>query len=439
MKHLIKNARLFDPGLNLDRISDLLIENGRIKGIGKNLVADEAEVLDLSSKIVVPGFLDMHVHLREPGQEDKETVETGARAAARGGFTGVACMPNTNPPIDNVASVHFLVDQSSRVPVKIYPIACVSKGRQGEELTEMARLKEAGAVGFSDDGKPVKTARLMRHALEYGRMLGTPVVDHCEEETMAAGDMHEGYYSTILGLEGIPSEAETIAVARDLALAELTQGKIHIAHVSSAESVELIRRAKSRGIAVTAEATIHHLLLTHEALTPFDTNCKINPPLRTETDRKALVEGLKDRTIDCIVSDHAPHTREEKEREFKEALPGISGIEVLVPLVLSEMVKKEEVSLRRVVEALSLRPYEILGLKAPHFKEGEEANFTVLDLEAEETIRIAQFESKGKNCPYEGKKVTGLPVMAFLSGRFTMRDRRILAGLQDSAQLLLQD
>lgn len=423
---LIKNARLFDPAENLDKISDLLIEGEKIAAIGKNLPEENAQLLDLASKIIVPGFLDMHVHLREPGREDKETIETGTRAAARGGFTAVACMPNTNPPIDNAATLRFVLSQAQNQAVKVYPIACVSKGQKGEELSEMAKLREAGAVAFSDDGKPVRTAALMRRALEYSKMLNAPIIDHSEDETLATGVMHEGYYSTILGLEGTPAEAESIAVQRNIALTELTGGKVHIAHVSSARTVELIRDAKARGVSVTAEVTIHHLLLTHRNLTSYDTHYKINPPLRAESDRQALIQGLKDGTLDCLVSDHAPHTQEEKELEFSFAPSGISGIEVLVPLALSELVKKQEIPLKRLIESLSLRPYEILGLNAPRLVKGADANFTVLDLDAKEKIDVSKFESKGKNSPYHGTEVTGLPVMAFVSGTMLMEKRKVL-------------
>lgn len=426
MKWLAKGARLFDPSNNFDKVCELLIENGKILGLEKNLTLQEIPVVDLNGKIIVPGFLDMHVHLREPGREDKETIETGTRAAARGGFTAVACMPNTHPTIDNAATLQFVLSKAAQAPCRVYPIGAVSKGEQGKELSEMGRMRDAGAVAFSDDGKPVKTAELMRRALEYSKMFETPIIDHCEEETLAHGVMHEGYYSTILGLNGIPAASEIIVVARDLALAELTGGKIHLAHLSTARSVELLREAKKRGVKATGEVTIHHLLLTDKNLTTYDTHCKINPPLRTDADRKALIEGLKDGTIDCLVSDHAPHTREDKEVEFDSSPFGISGVEVVVPLALSELVNKENFPLSRLIEALSSRPHAILGLKAPYFKEGEEATFTVLDLEAKETIKVHEFESKGKNCPYDGKEVKGLPVMTVVAGKVVMENRRTI-------------
>jgi dihydroorotase len=410
MKILIKGARLFDPSLHLDKVSDLFIENGMIQGIGQNLNIEGAEVFQLDGKLVVPGLMDMHVHLREPGQEHKETIESGTRAAAHGGLVAVACMPNTDPPIDDVAGLHFVLSKAKDAPVDVYPIACVSKGQKGEEITEMAKLKASGAVAFSDDGKPVRTADLMRRALEYAKMLDLPIIDHCEEPTLAEGVMHEGYFSTLLGLRGIPSEAETIAVMRNLALAELTGGKIHLAHLSTARSVALVREAKKRGIKVTAEVTIHHLLLTHEALASFDTHYKINPPLRTEEDRQALIQGLADGTIDCLVSDHAPHIREDKEVEFDFAPSGISGVDILVPLALSELVNKEKITLKRFVEAMAVRPYQILKIKPPQIKEREEAILSILDLEKEETIHVENFHSKGKNAPYDGKKVKGTPL-----------------------------
>lgn len=424
MRWMLKGARLFDPRLQLDAINDLLIENETIVGIGKS--TENIPTIDGTGKVVFPGFMDMHVHLREPGREDKETIETGTNAAVRGGFTAVACMPNTTPPTDNIAGVQFVISKArSHALCRVYPIACVSKGQAGEELTEMARLHDAGAIAFSDDGKPVKTASLMRRALEYSKMFPMPIIDHCEEPTLSDGVMHEGKISTRLGLHGIPSESEAIAVMRNIALAELTGGKLHLGHLSTARSVELVREAKARKLNVTAEVTIHHLLLTDERLTSYDTNYKINPPLRTETDRKALIEGLKDGTIDCLVSDHAPHTREEKESEFDRAPCGISGVEVLVPLAFSELVKKQKFPLKRLIEALSIRPYEILSLEVPKLQEGALANFTMVDLEKSETIRIQEFLSKGKNSPYDGWETTGVPVLTVVAGKVVMENRNV--------------
>lgn len=426
MKWLLKGARLFDPSNKIDQVCDLLIDGRKISAIGKNLMVDDAPSVNLNGKIVLPGCLDMHVHLREPGREDKETIHTGTRAAVRGGFTAVACMPNTNPVTDNASTVQFVLSKAANELCRVYPIGAVSKGEQGKELAEMGRMKDAGAVAFSDDGKPVKTADLMRRALEYSKMLNAPIIDHCEEETLAHGVMHEGYTSTILGLNGIPAASEIIAVARNLALAEFTDGRIHLAHLSTARSVELLREAKSRGVRATAEVTIHHLLLTDEKLTTYDTNYRINPPLRSESDRKALVEGLKDGTIDCLVSDHAPHTREEKEVEFDSAPSGISGVEILLPLALSELVNKKSISLERLTQALAVRPYEILNIPRPKLKENEEANLTIIDLEAKETIDLETFESKGKNSPYHGTNVTGLPIMTVVAGKVVMENRKVI-------------
>jgi dihydroorotase len=420
MKIIIKNAHLFDPSENLDNVSDLLIENEKIIGIGKNLSSDSASIYNMEGKTVFPGFMDMHVHLREPGREDKETIGTGCKAASQGGFTAIACMPNTNPPLDDVSVLHYVLNKSKNAPVKVYPTACVSKGQKGEEITEMGKLAEEGAVAFSDDGKPVKTAELMRRAMEYSKLVDKVIIDHNEEETLAQGVMHEGYYSTLLGLKGIPSECESIAVARNILLAELTGGKYHAAHLSSAKSVDLIRKAKEKGLNVTAEVTIHHLLLTHESLTTYDANYKINPPLRTEKDREALIKGVQDGTIGCIVSDHAPHTREEKEMEFDLAPFGISGVEILIPLLFSELILKGKISLKKAVEALSYSPYKILGLAPPRIKINGPADLTILDLKAAETIRVSEFKSKGKNSPYDGKTVTGIPVMTVVNGKIEM-------------------
>lgn len=426
MKWILRGGRLLDPAGGLDESSDLYIECGAIKKIGR-IPTERHEVIDVSGKVVVPGLFDMHVHLREPGREDKETLQTGTRAAAKGGFTAVACMPNTTPPIDDVAGVGYILRQARECLTPVYPIACVSKGRKGEEIVEMGKLSEAGAVGFSDDGSCVRSAELMRRSLEYSKLVNLPILDHCEEESLSQGGvMNEGFTSTLLGLQGVPREAEEIIVARDLALARLTGGKLHLCHLSTKRAVELVREAKSRGIQVTAEVTPHHLILTEEYLMGYDTNYKVNPPLRTADDREALLEGLKDGTIDAIASDHAPHTREEKEVEFDLAPFGISVTEITVSLILSELVRKGALSLERAILCLSYYPAKILGREPNRIAEGAPANLTVLDLERERVIHVHEFLSRGKNCPFHEWQVKGAPVMTIVNGNVVMNQGKVV-------------
>jgi dihydroorotase len=337
---LLRNGRLVDPANGIDAERDVLIESGRVTRVGAGLTADGAEVIDLAGLCVCPGFIDMHVHLREPGQEWKETIATGTRAAAAGGFTGVACMPNTDPPIDSRSVVEFVLAQARQHGVvPVYPIGCVSKAQKGEQLAEMGDMAIAGARGFSDDGKPVASAGLMRRALEYARIFDLPVIDHCEEPTLVAGGVvHEGDVSTRLGLKGWPGVAEDVMVQRDILLAEYTGGCVHIAHMSTGRSAELVRRAKASGIRVTCEVTPHHFALTHEAVLEYDTDAKMNPPLRTAWDRDTLIQALADGTIDAIATDHAPHHADEKCVEFSRAPFGVVGLETSVSLGLDRLV-----------------------------------------------------------------------------------------------------
>jgi dihydroorotase len=338
---LIRGGRIIDPSRNTDEVSDLILADGRVQAAGHDLGhPDDALVLDASGKIVAPGLIDVHVHLREPGQEDIETVATGAMAAAAGGFSAVCAMPNTDPVTDNQAAVGFIVSQAQRAAkARVYPIGAVSLGQKGQQLAEFGELVGAGAVAVSDDGKPVASSHMMRTALEYARTFGIPVADHCEEPTLAAGGaMHEGIVSTRLGLKGIPAAAEEIMVARDILLSELTGGHVHLCHMSTRGSVELIRRAKEKGLRVTAEACPHHFTLTHEACEGYNTNAKMNPPLREPEDREAIRQAIRDGTIDVICTDHAPHHYDAKEREFDDAPNGIIGLETALGLALSELV-----------------------------------------------------------------------------------------------------
>lgn len=428
MKLLLKNANFLNPQqkLNLNAAS-ILIEDGIIKQIGK---VDETElknckVIELDGKYIVPGFFDMHVHLREPGREDEETVVTGCNSAANGGFTGIACMPNTDPAIDSAEVVSLIKKESVNHLVDVYPIGAATVGRKGEILSPMAELREAGVVGFSDDGVAIKTASLLKRALEYAKMFNLPIIEHCEDESLAGGSMNESVNSTLLGLTPIPSVAEDLIVMRDILLAEYTDSKVHIAHISTKKSVEMVREAKKKGIKVTAEVTPHHFSLTDDAVKSYDPNTKMNPPLRTKQDVDALLEGLKDGTIDCIASDHAPHSIEEKEMEFEYAPNGIIGLETQIGLAITELYHKKVLSLESLIEKLSINPRRILNLHIPKIEVGEIANFTILDTDAVWTVDKKKFFSKSINTPFDKKLLTGKPVgvinksKMFFEGTFT--------------------
>ncbi len=428
MKLLLKNANLLNPQqkLNLNATS-ILIEDGIIKQIGK---VDETElknckVIELDGKYIVPGFFDMHVHLREPGREDEETVVTGCNSAANGGFTGIACMPNTDPAIDSAEVVSLIKKESANHLVDVYPIGAATVGRKGEILSPMAELREAGVVGFSDDGVAIKTSSLLKRALEYAKMFNLPIIEHCEDESLAGGSMNESVNSTLLGLTPIPSVAEDLIVMRDILLAEYTDSKVHIAHISTKKSVEMVREAKKKGIKVTAEVTPHHFSLTDDAVKSYDPNTKMNPPLRTKQDVDALLEGLKDGTIDCIASDHAPHSIEEKEMEFEYAPNGIIGLETQIGLAITELYHKKVLSLESLIEKLSINPRRILNLHIPKIEVGEIANFTILDTDAVWTVDKKKFFSKSINTPFDKKLLTGKPVgvinksKMFFEGTFT--------------------
>ena len=413
MKILLKNIHLINPYTNVDEENtSLIIVNGKIEKIGKLDSNDEkeAKVFDLKGKVVAPGFFDMHVHLREPGREDEETVVTGCNAAAYGGFTGVACMPNTEPAIDSAEVVNFILKQAKNHLVNVYPIGAATIGRKGEVISPMAELFEAGAVGFSDDGVAIKTASVLRRAMEYSSMYNTPIIEHCEDETLAGGSMNEGINSTLLGLPPLSSVAEDLIVGRDILMAEYTGGRVHIAHISSKKSVELVREAKSRGIVVTAEATPHHFTLTDDAVKSYDTNTKMNPPLRTQSDLNAILDGLKDGTIDCIASDHAPHSIEEKEAEFQFAPNGVIGLETQIGLAFSELYHKKVLTLTQLIEKFAINPRKILNLSIPEFKVGETANLTILDPNAVWTVDISKFRSKSRNSPFNKRLLTGRAV-----------------------------
>jgi dihydroorotase len=417
---LVRGGRVIDPAGGVDRAADLLLQDGKVEAIDQNLGRpDGAIVIEAAGKVVSPGLIDLHVHLREPGQEDLETVATGAMAAAAGGFSAVCAMPNTDPVTDNQAAVGFIVSQAQRAEkARVYPIGAISLGQEGRQLAEFGELVGAGAVAVSDDGKPVVSSHLMRTALEYARTFGIPVADHCEDPTLAAGGvMHEGLISTRLGLKGMPSAAEEIMVARDILLAELTGGHVHLCHMSTRGSVELIRRAKERGIRVTAEACPHHFTLTHEACEGYNTNAKMNPPLREPDDREAIRQGLRDGTIDVICTDHAPHHYDAKEREFDDAPNGIIGLETALGLAITELVVTGLIDLPTLIQRMSAAPARIFNLPGGSLRRGATADVVVLDPTAEWVVEPATFFSKSRNTPFTGRRLRGRADVTIVRGQ----------------------
>lgn len=421
---LLRGGKLVDPSQQLEKIGDLLITNGQITGVGGSIAGpEEAEVIDCKGLIVSPGFIDVHCHLREPGREDVETVATGALAAAAGGFTAVCAMPNTDPVTDNQAAVGFIVRQAQRASAaRVYPIGAISVGQQGKVLAEFGEMVGAGAVAVSDDGKPVANAQLMRTALEYARTFKIPVIDHCEEPTLAeGGSMNEGIVSAQLGLKGIPAEAEEIMAIRDILLARLTGGHVHLAHMSTRGSVELIRWGKDRGINVTAEVCPHHLSLTEESVRGYHTDAKMNPPLRTSDDVEALCEAVKDGTIDLIATDHAPHHYDEKEREFADAPHGIVGLETALAVVVTNLVGRGYLTFPQLVDRMACTPARIFNLPGGTLKRGAMADVTVFDPAAEWKVDPSQFLSKGRNTPYAGMSLTGRAACTIVAGMIVYR------------------
>jgi dihydroorotase len=417
---LVRGASVIDPAAGRDEVADVLLEGGVVKGVGRGLgVPDGAEVLDARGLVAAPGLVDIHVHLREPGREDVETIATGARAAVAGGFTSVCAMPNTDPVTDNQAAVGFIVRQAGLAGfARVYPIGAVSVGQRGEQLAEFGEMVGAGAVAVSDDGRPVATAHLMRTALEYALAFGIPVIDHCEDVTLSQGGaMHEGLTSTRLGLKGIPRSAEDVVVARDIALAEITGGHVHFAHVSTAGAVRMIREAKARGLRVTAEATPHHFTLTDAACEGYDTHAKMNPPLREPADVAALRAALADGTLDCIATDHAPHHYDAKEAEFDNAPFGVVGLETALGLALTELVGTGVLTLPQLVERMSARPAALAHLPGGTLRAGGPADLVVFDPEAEWTVDPAGFFSKSRNTPFAGRRLRGVVRWTIVGGR----------------------
>ena len=420
MKLALRNGRLIDPARGLDRVADLLVEDGRIVEIGK-LDELDAATFDASGLVVAPGFFDIHVHLREPGTEEAETIRTGAAAAAAGGFTAVAAMPNTRPPIDTAATVQFVVAEAARhSAARVFPIGAITKGQRGETLAEIGEMVDEGIVGISDDGKPVMDAQLFRRALEYSRLFDLPVIQHCEDLNLSSGGvMHEGAVSTRLGLKGIPSSSEDSIVARDLILTENTAARYHVAHLSTAGAVAMVRRAKEQGLAVTAEVAPHHFTLTEDDVGDYDTNAKMKPPLRSRADIDACIAGVQDGTIDAIATDHAPHHANLKMLEFDRAPFGITGLETAVGLAMTRL----KLSLHRLVELFSTNPQKIMKIDRWGLFEGSMADLTLIDPEREWTFRVSDSRSLSRNSPFDGWSFKGKAVATIVGGKVVYEDR----------------
>lgn len=415
---LIKGGRVIDPRQNLDKVTDILIENGRIHSIGDHLNAPSSTpTIDAHGKVVAPGLVDIHVHLREPGGEAKETIATGTRAAAAGGVTSVVSMPNTTPPMDNVSDIQFVIGRAAQEgSARVYPTGTISKEREGHEMSEIGAMVRVGCVAITDDGCGVMNAQLLRRALEYTKTFNIPVMEHCEDHQLSAGGvMNEGALATRLGLQGIPRQAEYVMAARDIALAELTGGRLHLTHMSVKESVDLIRQAKEKGLKVTADVTPHHLVLTEDAVAEYMANAKVNPPLRTMEDVNALRQALKEGVIDCIATDHAPHTQAEKAQEFNNAPPGMIGLETSLPLIVTELVKTGILTLSEMILRMSDLPARIFNLPGGTLELGSNADIVIFDPEAKQTF--THFASRSQNSPFLGWQLFGVVERTLVGGQ----------------------
>jgi dihydroorotase len=420
---LIRNGRVIDPAARLDSIRDILVVDGRIAAIGQNLDPTGAQQFDATGLIVAPGFIDMHVHLREPGFEYAETIESGSRAAAAGGFTSICCMPNTSPVNDNATVTRYIIERAERhAIVNVFPIGAITKNSAGEELAAIGSMKDAGAVAISDDGRPVMNARVMRRAMETAHSFGIPVIDHCEDLHLSAGgDMHEGIQSVRLGLRGIPAASEDVMVARDILLAELTGARFHVAHISSRLSVEMVAFAKHRGLPVTCEATPHHFALSDSEMPPYDSNYKMKPPLRSACDVGAVAEGLISGAVDAIATDHAPHAGSEKMQEFERCPFGIIGLETAIALALERLVHPGKITLPRLVELFTTGPARVLNLDRGRLSLGSPADITILDTERAWTYDVNKSASKSRNSPFDGAAFRGGPVATMVNGHFVWK------------------
>jgi dihydroorotase len=419
---LLKNGRVIDPGQNLDAISDVLIDGENILRIGTNLQQAGAKGLDITGLIVAPGFVDLHVHFREPGKEQAETIASGSQAAAAGGFTTVACMPNTQPANDSIATTEFILQKAKEASIEVLPIAAVTMNQAGEELVQFETLVKAGVVAFSDDGKPVANSELMRRALEICGELRVPVIDHCEDPALAHGGViNEGAISSTLKVRGMPAEAEEIMVSRNILLSKLTNRNVHLAHMSTSGSMKLIREAKSEGLPVSCEVTPHHFALTEDAVMNAGTNAKMNPPLRTSSDLKAVLEAIVDGTVDIIASDHAPHHIETKRVPLEQAAFGIVGLETSVALGLDRLVNSGLISLKRFIELYSTNPARIIGLSRG-IAEKKPANLTIFDPNREFNVRASEFKSKSRNTPFDGWTLRGSPMATIYKGKVVWKN-----------------
>ena len=424
MKILIKNGHIIDSVNDIDGKFDILIENKKINKIAKNIEDDNAEIIEAEGKKIFAGLFDMHTHLREPGYEEKETIKTGAEAAVAGGFTKIACMPNTKPAVDNPASVEYIKSKAEKAVATVFPIGSITKKREGKELAEHGFLAEAGVKAISDDGNPVMNSEIMRRAMEYADTFDLTIISHCEDINLSGnGVMNEGYYSTILGLKPIPSAAEETMIARDIMLAEFTGVSLHIAHLSTKRGMELVEEAKRRGLNVSAEVTPHHFSLTDEAVKGYDPNTKVSPPLRSRSDVQALKEGIAKGIIDVIATDHAPHTYEDKLGEFDYAENGISGLETALSLVNTNLIKEDIIDFKKMLELMYENPAKIMGVDAPGIKEGEIADLIIFDADKEWSVDKNQFKSKGKNTPFEGEKLIGKNILTINEGKIVYDDR----------------
>jgi dihydroorotase len=415
---LITGGRVIDPASGFDAMADVLIRDGVIEAVGAGLRAEGVPVFNAAGSIVAPGFIDMHVHLREPGIEHAETIETGAKSAAAGGFTSICCMPNTIPVNDSDTVTSYIIQRAKQVaPVNVFPIGAITKGSLGEELAAIESMKEAGIVAISDDGRPVMNSRVMRRAMELARALDIPVIDHCEDLNLSAGgDMHEGAQSVRLGLRGIPSASEDVMVARDLLLAELTGARFHVAHLSTSRSVAMVAFAKSKGLSVSCEVTPHHFAITDAELSSYDSNYRMKPPLRCDHDVDAVIEGIVSGVIDAIATDHAPHAGSEKMQEFERCPFGITGLDTAIGLTLAELVHKGRISVGRMVELFTTGPADILRLERGTLKPGAAGDVTVFDTEFEWTYDVQQSFSKSRNSPFHGRRFRGGPVATIVGG-----------------------